>query len=270
MLSSVRDWDALVIAIHTDVAADVLAAALPLAVPVLVEKPVAWSSKRLAKLAAAAHPRVIVGFNRRFYRTVGFAREFVAGGPPVIAQLSLPESVVAVAGAPPEYMRPFFSNSCHGLDLLRFVFGAIRAVEVRRIALPSGEIAGVVGILKSGRGDVIQLTCNWGAPANFALMLDRAGRRVELRPFEQARVYDALDVVEPSEACPVRRYVPRVSEEIRLDEGDRTHKPGFLAQAKALRALVDGGAAPACAARLQDAVSALALCEELSGIAYDG
>ncbi|MBI3637456.1 MAG: Gfo/Idh/MocA family oxidoreductase [Candidatus Rokubacteria bacterium] len=269
MLASPLDWDALVIAIHTDVAAEILAMGLDLDIPILVEKPVAWNSKALSDLATGAHARVIVGFNRRFYRTVQFAHEFVAEGSPVVAHLSLPESVVAKSDAAVEYLRPFFSNSCHGLDLLRYVFGAIRIVDVRRIALGTGQISALAATMEAPRGDIIQLTCNWGTPANFGLTLDRVGRRVELKPFEEGRVYDTLDIIEPSETCPVRRYVPRVAKEIRLEEADRGQKPGFLAQALALRALVEGRDVPACTAGLADAVGALALCEELSGITCD-
>ena len=44
--------------------------------------------------------------------------------------------------------------------------------------------------LASPRGDLLQFTANWRTPWNFALSLDRPGRRFELRPFEAATVYE--------------------------------------------------------------------------------
>lgn len=266
MLDEPAHWDALVIATHTDGTADVLSSAMGLKVPILVEKPVGWTAARVAELAAGAHSRVLVGFNRRFYRPVQFLREAAIDGPPALAHLSLPEAIHAGGGGLGRpYWAPFVSNSCHGLDMVRFVFGPLRIESVSRLTVGSGEIGGLSALLVSRRGDLIQLTGNWGAPANFALTLDRPGRRVELRPFEVATVYEELEVVEPSDDCPVRRYVPRVKERVHLDEVDCREKPGFVPQAMALRALIDGEENPEVAATLDDAAAAVRLCEELLG-----
>jgi predicted dehydrogenase len=263
-LLDARDgWDALVIATHTDGTPEVLAAGMELGVPILVEKPVAWSAGRLAALAAGAHEKVIVGFNRRYYRTVRFLRDEVAAGPPVLAHLSLPESVDWDGTRP--YWEPFVSNSSHGLDLVRFVFGEMRVVSVHRMRRPGGALAAFTATLVSARGDVVQLAGNWNAAANFALTVDRPGRRVELRPFELATVYEGMEVVEPSPETPIRRYLPRVKERVTLDETDRREKPGFVGQAVGLLALVHGRPAPAEAATLSDAAAAVALCEEIVG-----
>lgn len=267
LLEARRTWEGLLIATHTDVTPAVLDAALPLAVPTLVEKPVAWMSARIAELSARAHPRVMVGFNRRFYRSVNFVRDEALAGPPLLAHLALPEAVdvqAAPKGGRP-YWELFFANSCHGLDLLRFVFGPLHVGHVERMRGKNGNVQGLAATLSSVRGDVIQVTGNWGAPANFALSLDRAGRRVELRPFELATVYESMDVLEPSEEVPVRRYTPRVKDRVMLDDVDRQEKPGFVRQAEAFRAMVEGRAQSSLAATLDDAAAALRLAEDLLG-----
>lgn len=264
MLAAGEGWDGLVIATHTDGTADVLAEALRLRIPLLVEKPVAWTSARLEKLAGAAD--VIVAFNRRFYRTAQAARDEARGGPPVMAQLSLPESIeIARAGGPGRpYWEPFFSNSCHGFDLLRFVLGPLHVEHVTRHAR-GGAVHGLAAVLTTERGDVIDVLCNWAVPTNFALAIDRPGRRLELRPFELATVYEGMDVVEPTEETPIRRYLPRLKERITLEKIDATEKPGFVQQATALRDLIERGVMSPIAATMDDALATLRLCEELLG-----
>jgi hypothetical protein len=79
--------------------------------------------------------------------------------------------------------------------------------------------------------------------------------------------YEGMEVVEPSDACPIRRYVPRPVERVGLEPRDLAEKPGFVAQAEVLRGLLEGRPLPPEAATLHDASAALALCEELVGCA---
>jgi len=269
LLAAREAWDGLVIATHTDGTPAVLAAALEHRVPVLVEKPVAWTSATVARLRDAAHAQVIVGFNRRYYRPVQFVREECRNGAPVIAHLQLPESVAAPASRSlPDRLAPFFSNSTHGFDLLRFVLGPLQLQHVERLRASGGEVTAVSALLRTDRGDIVTLGCNWAAPANFALTVDRAGRRLELRPFERATVYEGMDVLEPSEEVPIRRYVPREIAHVDLEAEDGREKPGFVQQARVLAAMLAGAPAPAPAATLADAEAALSLAEQLAGDAF--
>lgn len=266
MLDHHREWDGLVLATHTDATGDILERALEMRVPVLVEKPVAWTSTRIAALRMAVYSPVIVGFNRRFYSTVQFAREVVASGPPLLAHMSLPEALVADETDAVARCRPFFSNSCHGLDLLRFVFGPLSLKSVTRLAGPGGQLNGFAATLMSSRGDVIELSGNWGTPANFALSLDRPGRRVELKPLELASIFEGMEVLEPSNDIPIRRYVPILRNRVGLETSDRLEKPGFVQQALAFKALFETDTlTPTVAARLEDAEAAIRLAEELVG-----
>lgn len=269
-LLEARDvWDGLVVATHTDGTADVVAAALSHRVPLLVEKPVAWNSTAVARLRAIAHPHVIVGFNRRYYRPVRFVGEECRQGLPVVAHLELPESVAApLPASARDRLAPFFSNSCHGFDLLRFVLGPLRVQAVERLRAAGGGVYALTALLRAERGHTVTVTCNWSTPANFALTVDRPGRRVELRPFECATVYEGMDVLEPSDDFPVRRYAPRLASRVVLDEVDAREKPGFVQQARAFAAMLDGQAPPPEAATLADAEAAIHLCEELLGATY--
>ena len=268
LLEAREKWDALLIAISVEATLDVLTLALESGAPILVEKPVALRSAELLPIINRGLP-VIVGYNRRFYRTTQEARLDVATTSPVMAHLSIPESIKTPHRTEenPGYLRPFFANSVHGLDLARYVFGELSVQFVQHIRNPSGAILGLAATLSAATqsaegGSVVQLTANWGTPANFSLTLDRPGRRLELRPFESATVYEGMEVREPTEETPIRRYDPIPVARVDLDEVDRRFKPGFVAQGKALASLVRGeDTGPA--ARLEDAYAVLQLAEQL-------
>lgn len=269
LLAAADEWDAVVISTWPDGTPEVLTAAIELGVPILVEKPVAWSSARLRQLCAKPHDQVIVGYNRRFYRSVQAAREEVLNGPPLVAQLVLPADVVVPDAYDPSgrYMQHFFESvSALGLDLTRFVLGDLRLTAVTRLKTPVGNLAGLAALLSTDRGDLVQVTGNWGTAANFRLSLDRPGHRFELLPFEVAHIYEGMEVAAPSAEYPIRRYTPRLTGRVALDGVDLEQKPGFVAEGQALLAMTNGCPPPACAARLEDALAVTALCEELTAM----
>jgi predicted dehydrogenase len=267
MLAGPAQWDALIVAMRPDATPDVLARALALGVPVLVEKPIAWNVATATALCDQAHERVIVGFNRRFYAPVQAARAEAHAAAPLLAHLALPEGVVPPAGPDPErsYLKPFVENSCHGIDIARFVLGDLRIETVRRLRSADGWLRGLAAILTSARGDVVQFTGNWGTPANYSLSLHRPGRRFDLLPWEVADVYEGMDVIDPTDAVPIRRYVPKLRSRSVVDGIDQREKPGFVRQALELRAMIEGRAPSADAATLSDMVAVLELCEGLLG-----
>ena len=265
LLSAREEWDALLIAVSIDVTLETLERALETGAPILVEKPVAWRSQDLLPLLRRRLP-VIVGYNRRFYRTVQEARREVVNGPPLLGHLALPEGVRTPGQTPedPRYLIPFFGNSVHGLDMARYVFGDLQPVHVQRLTNPGGALLGLVATLTTKRGDILEVMANWQTPANFALSLHRPGRRFEVLPFEAATVYEGMEVTEPTEEVPIRSYRPKPVERVGLDGMDYRFKPGFVAQARALAAMVRGGD-PGPAARLEDAHAVLNLAERLAG-----
>jgi len=267
MLSEPKRFDALVIATPTDASAWILEYALDSGIPILVEKPVARNSSKLASLCRKPHDRVIVGYNRRFYASAQKARSEVQQGPPLLIQMSLPEDIVTSVkpDTSSNYLAPFFENSCHGIDLLRFLAGDLRVETVRRLETP-GAIQGLAAVLSTQRGDIIQFTANWGTPANFSISLHRPGRRLDLSPFEVATIFEGMDTLPPSDEYPVRRYIPRETGRVSLDDLDLREKPGFVRQALALKSLVETGVRPPEAASLHDAMMAIRLCEELAGV----
>lgn len=271
MLAARDRFDSLAICTWPDVTPDVLSAALECEVPVLVEKPVAWSSGRLHEICRRPHDRVIVGYNRRAYPSVRAAREEARNGPPLLAQLILPKAVIAPESPDPtsSYLRPFFESvSALGLDIARFVLGDLRVNDVRRLHNAAGSLYGLAAVLSTERGDVLQLTGNLNSASNFAFTLNWPGRRFELLPFEIGTLYEGLEVVQPTPEYPIRRYSPKVVRRIGFEGVDLVEKPGFVAEAMALRTLMEGGPRDGSLATLEDALAVTKLCEELTGVTF--
>lgn len=257
VLKAAADCDGIAICIDTSATPGVLKTALQLNKPILVEKPAAWTSGELGLLRRSASAPVMVAYNRRFYETTQRAKQFVEQGPPLTGTLTLPESLGTI--------RQFFVNSCHGVDLINYVFGGLEVMHRESVRAASGELVAISALLKSARGDVVSFVGNWQSSTNFALALDRPGTRFEQKPFEQAAVYAGMEVIEPDQQSPLRRYVPKLDETINLDTVDADYKPGFVAQADAFRDLIETGKWREGCAAVSDAEHTLALCEALIG-----
>jgi len=67
-----------------------------------------------------------------------------------------------------------------------------------------------------------------------------------------------MDVVEPSNDVPIRRYVPRVVQRVELDAEGTREKPGSVAQARVLTGMFAGRVPPPESATLADAEAAIA------------
>jgi hypothetical protein len=62
-----------------------------------------------------------------------------------------------------------------------------------------------------------------------------------------------MEVIEPSEDMPVRRYVPRLIQQVSSFPGPDGIKPGFLEQAKSLMSAVQGEGWDSRSATIDDA-----------------
>jgi predicted dehydrogenase len=266
-LLAARDkWDALLITVSTEATLDVLKLALDTGAPILVEKPVALRSADLEPLIKQNAP-VLVGYNRRFYRSIREAREESRSLPNLLCQLMFPENV-GTPGAPaddPHYLENFYvSVTNHGIDIARFLFGDLQIQSVYRLRSSAGALTGLTATLTAENGHVLQFIGNFRSASNYTIVMDSANRRFEIRPYEMATVYEGMEVVAPTQEVPIRRYLPKVLKTIQLDEIDLQFKPGFVEQAKTFANFIRTGDS-GDAARLEDAFAALKLAEDLTG-----
>ena len=254
------EWDALILAASTEAIIPLLKQALDVGKPVLVEKPISTSSSELIPLINY-EKNVMVGFNRRFYAPVQAAKRFIQSGGPCSIHLQLPESVSYDQKSNTWDTKFVRLNSVHGFDLANFLTGGLTIESTIRVGSTEDRRGGVV-VMSSSRGDICTISANWNAPANFAMTIDRDGERFELRPLEFGTRYQGMQVVEPTNEIPIRRYLPKEVEQFPPDQRSLDFKPGFVAQCEALAALVRGEHSET-AATINDAYRALLVAEAL-------
>jgi len=252
------DWDCLVLASSTESLLELLLLATQAGRPVLVEKPVTFRASDLTPLLKQ-DANIRVAYNRRFYASTVAAKRFAQQGICSL-RLELPDSVGntddALSG-----LRAVRENSVHGLDLLAYVVGRFEVEAVQRIEADSRRSRHALVRSENGHLGVVML--NWNCPTNFSLVLDQSPKRLELRPFELATIYEGMEVIEPTEETPVRRYVPkRIGEVSSFPKADGL-KPGFLGQAQSLWHRVTRGSWDQATATLDDARFALEVVDAL-------
>lgn len=260
LIADSNNWDALVLAALTEAMLPLLVQALEADKPVLAEKPVSTTSISLVPFLENS-PKVMVGFNRRFYAPVQAAKNFLSSGGPSLIHLQLPESVGFDAETQTWDTKFVRLNSVHGFDLANYLTGGLTLQSINHVGSRKDRRGGVM-VLTSLRGDVCSITANWNAPANFAMSIDRDEERFELRPLEFGTRYHGMQVVEPTREIPIRRYLPKEMEQYPPDQQSLDFKPGFVAQMNALAELVDGKRS-IIAASIADAHKALLIAESL-------
>lgn len=246
--------DGIVIATHVDGLAEALEASVSRGVPILVEKPVAWRSTDIRRLRKNSHENVIVNYHRRHYRTVIEANQFLRDHRPIMGILELPETDSG--------LRVFLRKSCHGIDMLRYLFGDLSLIHSEEL-VDDDVLLGFVSMLKSEDGDLVNVVGNWRASANKRLSLDRNSLRFELQPYEQARTYDGFNVEPPTSDTHYKRFIPKMTNEYEIETHYDGVKPGFYDSALMLRKLMNGYSVPESCATLKDAEEAIKLCEQL-------
>ena len=246
-------WDGVVIATHISGTPNALRHSMKTGVPILVEKPVGWTAETIQSIRQDAHDQVLVGYNRRYYRPLREARDFLSDHRPVMATIELP----AASG-----IESFIDMSSHGIDTLRYLFGELDVLDTHTFT-HDDNLRGFTSTLESDNDDLITIIGNWEASSNIELNLDYYDTRYQVKPYEKAKLFKDFDVKEPTPEMPVRRYQPRVTEVINLQDEDKQFKPGFYMQALEFKNMITGHPPDGHSATLYDAEKVLQLCESL-------
>lgn len=250
-----EQYDGIVIGTRIESTLEILEYAIKQNVPILVEKPVSVNSKDLKNLIKKSHKLIMVGFNRRFYRTVNTLKNLIEiENTPVIANMVIPES----------NLQNFFTNSIHSIDLLRYVFGDIK-LEFSKKLIKNKMVNGVTATFSNKKNDLIQLTGIWNAPANVSLSVFSEKKQFELKPYETLKIFDDLKVIEPTTNDPIRKYAPKLMEQIDLEPIDKKFKPGFFQQSNSFSELIKTKKKSNYAATLTDTLHSIEICEKLLG-----
>lgn len=250
-------WDAIVLAPATESIPQLLESVVKSGRPCLVEKPVAFNADDILKFVAKSD-LVRVAYNRRFYSTAARAKQF-ADTRECLFRLELPDTTRDAADSF-DGLRSVWENSVHGLDLLNFIVGPYQIESRLDVRNPRARVATV----RTDHGHVGTIVLNWNCPANFALVLDAAPQRFEMRPFEVGALYEGMEIKEPTLEVPVRRYVPKLVDQIDSFPGPDGLKPGFGEQAVSLMRRVTTGVWDERSATLADAAIAINSAKRLT------
>jgi len=249
-------YEGIVIATRTESTLKILEHAIKQNVPILVEKPINFNSKHIKKLLKNSHKMIMVGYNRRFYKTVNEVRNFVLEKEtPVLATMTAPES---------SNVRDFFNNTSHSIDMLRYIFGEIKLTYLKKLIVDEVQ-KGFIATFSTHRKDLIQFIGNWEASDNFGLSVFRDSKKLELKPYEKLFIYDGMNIIEPTNTNSIRKYIPKLVDKITLESVDKYVKPGFYQQSKAFSELIKNKTITNVSATLIDACKDIEMCEKLVG-----
>ena len=260
--------DALLIAPETSVTTEILTYALEnTELPILVEKPISYSSADLDALAAnpAYASRVLVGYNRRQYSSTAAASAFLAaqGVSNATFHASIPEASWDPAMADDRKRGILLANSVHVLDLLQHLFGELQIAGVAGVQNETGLVSRAASF-KSASGAVGTSIITFGSPSGYFIDLHTPGKSASLKPIEFFNEYVAVQVIDPTPEVPLRHYVPTRGAEFKLSQDDLDFKPGFLGQSRELFELANGRALVGRrSASLAEAKQILRLAEQL-------
>ena len=213
----VDDYDAIMIAVDIDVTFEILNNLMEINKPILVEKPISIKSKEIEKIIEKNNDKIFVAYNRRYYNSVEWAKNFIQSKSNVSATFFIPE----------RNKLNFYHNSSHIIDLLNYFFKDLKLENTTHFII-NEKLAGLTAIFKTKRGDIINLISNWNAPSNFKIEVIHEDEKMELNPIEKAHFYKGMEVIEPTKEDPIRKYMPKL---IKVSENEDEFKPGFYKQA---------------------------------------
>ena len=260
LLHNENYYDCILIACSTDVTFEILTEAMKLGKPILVEKPITKVVKNFDDIDLNNN-LVRVGYNRRFYSTVQFAKKFIKQNSPFLITLELPDYLNFDLSEKDQDFESLKDNSIHALDIIYYLNPNFKILQVLHYEQPNSAFGKVV-ILKDSNDNTCIIKLNWNTPSNFNLSIEALPYRLELLPFEKYKLYKGISILEPNNVSPVRRYLPKVVEVSDVFVERKKFKPGFLAQSKEFFDIVNGKS-PIHSASLKDAQKASFLAYQI-------
>ena len=247
-------YDGIVIATRIQSTIEILLESIKKNVPILVEKPISFESKKIENILEKSHPFIMVGYNRRFYKTVKKIKELV---------IKEKDQILAVMFAPENLdEKSFLKNSSHSIDILRYIFGEIKLKHKEKIMINKTKKT-VTATFTNKKNDLIKLIINWEASDNFSLSIFIRNKKILLKPYEELFIFDEMKIIEPDSTSPIRKYVPKMKKNIKLESADRKIKPGFFQQSKTFAEMIKKKKITKDMATLEDAYKNILLCEKL-------
>ena len=223
--------DALMVFVSADQTYAVCSYAIPLGLPLFIEKPpglTADETKSLVGLAKEYSVGTMIGYNRRFYSIFHKGIEVIRKyGELMGVRIEAHERFWKLADKVKEPLRSnwIYANGTHTIDLLRFFGGEpsnVCAVSRSRIEKNGDQFAAVMEL---DSGAIGHYSAHWYSPGGWSVVLYGEGVTVEFNPLESGRWIDKQFKIH----------------DIEPDEVDLKYKPGFYAQMEAFGKMVHDG-----------------------------
>lgn len=216
-----KEVDCFVIAIKTEFTQSLLKKIMSLNKPILVEKPGAIYSKDLKILKKNKNKKLFFAYNRRFYYSVSQALKFVNNHNYTLTNVKIPDSI--------NTWHQFRINGCHVIDLLFFLFGDLKLLNV--YSTKNKNKNGIMFSARSKKDHLISVLLNWGSPDNFEISINADKKKFELKPIEIGKYYENLKIIQPTKKIPLRMYTPETKFTF-SPKRNFNIKPGFSEQYK--------------------------------------
>ena len=219
-------WDALLICCPTENSLEYLKIACDYKKPILVEKPINHHSSALLPLLK--YENIKVAFNRRFYDSVKFAKKFYDMNDISIIKVSIPEKNNDTIQSE-MFPSSIYENSIHIFDLLNYILDRYN-FDYCKSLVGQNKYRSIIASGNSKKGHLIQLNICFNSSDKFSIDIISDKKRVELCPIEIAKLYDGIEIINPTEEILIRRYNPLVLNQVVSDDINNL-KPGFYEQA---------------------------------------
>ncbi len=192
----------------------------PFNLPVLLEKPVSYTSDEAELLRSFLPDKVMVGQNRRFYGNIQPLRALAEGPEKLTIHAHCCERSKDIATRSQKDRDNWHTmNAVHLVDLLKYVFGKPESFFLRRgwgqLDFPSRLTTYTNAGYTSSKGHDVYFNSNFDSPGGWRIMV-----------FSKAQEY----LVQPIETTTLK--VIGSTSEYPTCTDDREFKPGFVAQAK--------------------------------------
>jgi predicted dehydrogenase len=249
------ELDAILIAVSTQDAIEVLEKCLEANLPILIEKPVATDPRNLARLNLISTNKVRVGYNRRFYSSVQKFKEELSKVSGLV-NIVIPELSLASGTTSNEKKNAVLENSVHVFDLLGYLFGDIKIIRTLKTR-DSSDAQFITAQLDLGEQFIGSLNLVFETSENYSIKCWATGNCFEISPIEVFTKSEKMRLIPASDAEPIKRY-ERVIENWKMNDDDLNAKPGFIGQYREFKSLVNQGSADNLAT-IQDSIRALNL-----------
>lgn len=237
---------------HVDITYKILEHMQNLKIPILVEKPV-FSGQLFLNKFNEKNNFIKVAFNRRHYKNIIYLKKLISKKKDKINNLviNIPEKIFVKKSNHNQVYKKYYSNSAHIIDLIFYLFKDIKIISLNFFNKKNSRNFYVIFSFNNNLRGIINFFFN--SPMNFEISFDIENLKYILNPIEDLRIYNSLEILEPSNDIPVRTYLPKIYKRIN-SYNDQNLKPGFNEQTIEIKKFIKNKKLKNNLANLEDAI----------------